>query len=119
MGGMNREQRPPKKKKKKPSPSAEDDGDTVEKKKRYYRTCGGADFSRKGNKRRSVSPDPYGHLAKDVPFNQPVQAPPSLSAPTRTTKSSLPNSLSGARRDILESERLDVIAKYRQRMGRA
>jgi hypothetical protein len=79
------------------------------------------DFRKRGGgkKKRSVSPDPWAHLAKDVPFNQPVQAPPNLPPPSRKVKSSLPSSLSGARREILEAERLDVIAKYRERMGRS
>jgi len=79
---------------------------------------GETDGRRRGKNKRSVSPDPWAHLKKDVPFNQPVQAPPTLPAPTRKIKSSLPNSLSGARREILEAEREDVIAKYRKLMGR-
>lgn len=78
-----------------------------------------AERRRRNDKRkRSVSPDPYAHLAKPVPFNQPVQAPPSLPAPSRAAKSSLPNTLSAARKDVLEAVRQDVITKYRQRMGR-
>jgi hypothetical protein len=116
MGGMNREQRL---KKKKVKPVVDEDGDIASKKQRHNAIlyCG-ADYRRRGKKKRSVSPDPYGHLVRDVPFNQPVQAPPTLSAPKHSIKSSLPNSLSAARKDILESERQDVIAKYRQRMGR-
>lgn len=76
-------------------------------------------YRRRGKKKRSVSPDPYAHLVKEVPFNQPIEAPPDLAPPSRTVKSSLPNTLSGARRDLLESERLDVIARYRQLMGRS
>jgi len=72
---------------------------------------------RKGKKgKRSVSPDPYAHLVKDVPFNQPVQAPPNLTAPNRATKSSLPNTLSAARKALLESQRQDIITQYRRRM---
>jgi len=106
LGGMNRETRP-KKQKQKPKPIADDNDDDIPKKKKKKR--GG---------KRSVSPDPYAHLARNVPFNDPVKAPPSLPAPSRTVKSSLPNSLSAARKNILESEREDVIARYRQRMDR-
>ena len=81
---------------------------------------GYANDERRGKKiARSVSPDPYAHLVKDVPFNQPVQAPPNLIPLKRAVRSSLPKDLSLARREVLEKERNDVIAKYRQRMGRA
>jgi hypothetical protein len=119
MGGMNMKERRPKKRK--PQATAEEDEEPAEKKKRYECAIMFILIRRRGKKakkRRSVSPDPYGHLVKDVPFNQPVLAPPSLSLPKRPTKSSLPNSLSGAQKDLLESERQDIIARYRQRMGR-
>ena len=120
LGGMNREQRPKKKKKPNPNPPDEEYDEEIPKKKRYvYLWLCWCRRRGKNGKRRSVSPDPFGHLAKDVPFNQPVEAPPSLPAPSRTVKSSLPSNLSAARKDLLESERLDVIARYRQRMGKS
>ena len=77
------------------------------------------DFRRKGKKRRrSVSPDPWAQLAKPIPFNQPAEAPPTLTVPTKKAASSLPKSLTGARKEILEQERQDVITRYRKLMGR-
>jgi len=121
LGGMNRE-RPVKKKKPKPAAAEEGNDEEEPHKKRKYLSeyVLGLTVRRKGKRKaRSVSPDPWARLAKAVPFNQPVQAPPTLTAPTRKLSSSLPNSLSAARKDVLEAERQDVIAKYRQRMGRS